>query len=446
MNESHPPLDLLITGGTLLTMSGDMTVVENPVIGVREGKIVLVEGPATSACPYRAKEIIDATDTLILPGLINTHTHAAMVCFRGIADDLPLMSWLHDHIFPLEAKYVGREMVYAGTMLAIAEMIQSGTTTFCDGYFYPGSIIRAAKEMGMRSVTCLGFFDLDNPEGDPAKIRRHILAAERYLTKWRTTSPLITPAFFPHSPYTCAPGTLREVKKLAREAEIPFITHLSETREEVRLIEERYGLTPVRYLDSLDILDERTIAVHCNWPDEEEIHILARHGVRVSHNPESGMKLAAGLAPVPKLHAAGVVVGLGTDGCASNNDHDLFGEMGTAAKVHKLVTLDPTVMDARKVLKMATIDGARVLGLDREIGSIEVGKDADIILVDTNKPRLTPMYNPYSHLVYAVAGSDVSTTIVKGKILMQQGRLTSVDLGAVVREVRNLARRIRDEG
>ncbi|MDD5167591.1 MAG: amidohydrolase [Syntrophales bacterium] len=444
MTEKTPFFDILITGGTLLTMSGDMAVVENPVIGIRKEEIVFVEKGPLPAGRFSAHEVIDATGSLILPGLINTHTHASMICFRGIADDLPLMSWLNDHIFPLERKYVSREMVYNGAMLAIAEMIQSGTTTFCDGYFFVGKVAQAAVDTGIRSVPSLGFFDLDNQDSDPEKIKKHVETAERYLGKWLDSSPLIVPALFPHSPYTCSSGTLQAIKDVTRRTGIPFITHLAETQDEVKMIKDRYGLTPVRYLESLGVLDDRTVAVHCNWPDDEEITILAKAGVKVSHNPESGMKLAAGLAPVPKLHRQGIVVGLGTDGCASNNDHDLFGEMGTAAKVHKLISMDPTVMDARTVLRMATIDGARVLGLDKKIGSIEAGKLADIIILDMDKPRLTPLYSPYSQVVYAASGDDVTTTIVHGKVLMRERRLTTIDLKNALREVRTLAERIKN--
>ena len=448
MDHNHQsPLDILIIGGMLLTMSDDMAVIENARIGIRQDKIVFVEDAST--CPdanITAHKTIDAVGCLIMPGLINTHTHAAMVCFRGIADDLPLMTWLNDHIFPLEKKYVSREMVYAGTLLAIAEMIQSGTTTFCDGYFFPGQVARAAVAAGIRAVPCLGFFDLDNPNGDPEKVAQHVRTARRYLEKWQGASPLISPAFFPHSPYLCSPQTLQAVKDVADRDGILFVTHLSETQEETKLMQERYGLSPVRHMEHLGLLNERTVAVHCNWPDDEDIRVLSRHNVRVSHNPESGMKLAAGLAPVPKLHAQGIVVGLGTDGCASNNDHDLFGDMGTTAKVHKLVNMDPTVLDAKTVVRMATIDGARVLGLDGVTGSIEKGKFADIIILDLNRPRMTPLYNPYSQIVYAASGDDVATAIVHGRILMENREMQTIDLPDVMEEVRRLAGRIKAGG
>ena len=441
-------LDILISGGTLLTMSEDMAVIENPVIGIRDDKILFVETAESrkTAQPCQAREIIDASGCIILPGLINTHTHAAMVLFRGMADDVPLMTWLHDHIFPLEQKFVSREMVYTGAMLAISEMIRSGTTTFCDGYFYAGQVAEAAMATGIRTVCCLGFFDLDASGNSSEKLLRHRQTADKFIKKVMGVSPLVQPALFPHSPYMCAPDSLKEIKRAANEMQISFITHLAETQDEVKTMQDRYGSTAIRHLESLGILDERTVAVHCNWPDKEEIKILAGFGVKVSHNPESGMKLASGLAPVPEMLNQGITVGLGTDGSASNNDHDLFGEMGTTARVHKLATMDPTVLDAKTVLKMATIDGARVLGLDRDIGSIEAGKLADIILVNADTPRLTPLYNPYSQLVYAASGDCVATTIVHGKILMQNGKMTTINLPDVLEKANTVARSIREDG
>ena len=433
--------DIIISGGTLLTMSDTGDIVENPCIGIKDGIIQTVETGDLPCDQLRATEIIDASDSVILPGLVNTHTHLPMVCFRGLADDLPLMEWLNTYIFPAEAKYVDRHMVYYGSMLAIAEMILSGTTTFCDGYFYESSVARAAVDAGMRAVPCQGFIDVsttDNP--DPAKNRQ---IGKSFAEKWNNVSPLIIPAFFCHSPYTCSPTTLTGIKDLSRETGLLFLTHLAETREEEAIIRERYGTTPVRHLKNLGVLDENTVAVHCNWLDDEEIAILAQSGTKVSHNPESSMKLAAGVAPIPKMLKAGITVGLGTDGAASNNDLDLFTEMDTAAKIHKVSSMDPTVMDAETVLKMATTGGARLLGLDDRIGSIEVGKAADLIIIDMNKPHLTPMYNPYSHLVYAASGSDVSTVIINGKIVMRDRILLTIDIIDVMEQVRKIAKKIK---
>lgn len=435
--------DIIITGGLLLTMDEHFTVIENPVIAIRGDRICHVSESVVGEKAFSAKKVIDASGAIILPGLINTHTHAPMTMFRGIADDLPLMEWLNNHIFPLEMKHVNKEMVYWGARLACAEMILSGTTTFCDGYFYPGRIARAAMEAGLRIVLGLGFFDMD--EDVDISAAKNAETARGFLQKWRSISPLVTPALFPHALYTCRPETMKALKSVAEDFGLLFITHLSETREEVNDIREKYGLTPVRLLYKNGILNERSIAVHCNWLDEEEMEMLASTGSRVSHNAESGMKLASGLCPVPKLLERGVTVGLGTDGCASNNDHDLIREMGSVAYAHKLITGNPTVMDARTVLALATISGARVLGMEKEIGSIEIGKKADLIIIDTRTPRLRPLYNPYSQIVYSACGENVTTTICNGRVLMENRRLTTVDVAETLSQVESIARTIRRE-
>jgi len=432
-------LDILIEGGTLLTMSDSMDVINNPIIGIKDGRLEFVKvRDINGTNSYKAKEILNAAGSVIMPGLINTHTHLPMVCFRGLADDLPLMDWLNNHIFPAEARFVNRDMVYAGAMLAIAEMILSGTTTFCDAYFYESNVARAAVDSCMRAVASQGFIDLPNPN-DPAKISD---IAERFINKWQGKYPLIIPALACHSPYLCAPETLRRVKDVSRKAGMLFNLHVSETKEEVAIIKERFGKRPVQYLRDLNLLDDLTLAVHCNWLDEDEMEILCACDVKVSHNPESNMKLASGCAPVPIMIKKGITVGLGTDGCASNNDMDMFREMDTAAKIHKVIQMDPTVMDAKTVLRMATIDGAKALGLDDKIGSIESGKLADIIIIDMNKPHLTPLYNYYSHLVYAASGSDVNTSIIGGNIVMHDRKLLHVDLPSIIHEVRKIAQAI----
>lgn len=444
MQSCSTPIDILILGGTLLTMSKDMAVIEDPAIGIRDGKILFIEEThniLTSIC--RPAQVIEASGCIIIPGLINTHTHAAMVCFRGIADDLPLMTWLNDYIFPLERHWVNREMVAAGSLLAMAEMIRSGTTTCCDAYFYESSVIEAARKVGMRIVAAMGIFDGNPRVNDVIQTKKHVEAAERYLQRWLGVSDLIIPALFCHAPYTCSPATMQAIKKVAREGDVPFLTHLSETREEIELVRKYFGLTPVRHLEALGVLDHHTVAVHCNWVDDEEIAILAQRQVKVSHNPESNMKLASGMAPIIEMSSQGIKVGLGTDGCASNNDHDMFGEMSAAAKIHKLLAMDPTVMDAKTVLRMATTIGAEVLGLEHVTGSIEVGKAADLIIVDARKPRLTPLYNPYSQIVYAACGEDVITTIIGGQVVMRDRRLMTFDEGEAMEAVELIARDIR---
>jgi 5-methylthioadenosine/S-adenosylhomocysteine deaminase len=432
-------LDIIIEGGTLLTMSENMDVIDNPVIGIRDGKIVFIKrGDMDSGNSCTAKKVLSAHGSLIMPGLINTHTHLPMVCFRGLADDLPLMDWLHNHIFPAESKFVTREMVYRGAMLAIAEMILSGTTTFCDAYFYESEVARAAFDSGMRAIVSQGFIDFPKPT-DPARIAD---IAERFISKWQPKSPLIIPALACHSPYTCSPETLTSVKAAARRADVLYSVHVSETKEEVAIVRERFGKTPLQHLKDMDILDDRTLAVHCIWIEDYELEILQSLNVKVSHNPESSMKLAAGCAPVPLFIEKGITVGLGTDGSASNNDLDMFREMGTAAKLHKVIQMDSTVMDAKTVLKMAMINGAKALGLEDQIGSIEPGKFADLIIVDTKKPHLAPMHSYYSQLVYAASGADVKISIIGGKIVMQDRKLLLVDLPSIMQEVRGIAKSI----
>jgi 5-methylthioadenosine/S-adenosylhomocysteine deaminase len=432
-------LDIVIEGGSLLTMSETMDVIDNPVIGIRDGKIAFITcGDIHGANSYTAKNVLCAHGCLIMPGLINTHTHLPMVCFRGLADDLPLMDWLHNHIFPAESKFVTRNMVYAGAMLAIQEMILSGTTTFCDAYFYESEVARAAFDSGMRGVVSQGFIDFPETTA-PEKIAD---IAERFISKWQLKSPLIIPALACHSPYTCSPETLTSVKDAARKADVLYSIHVSETKEEVAIVKERFGKTPVQHLKDIEILDDRTLAVHCIWLEDYEMEMLSASNVKVSHNPESSMKLAAGCAPIPIFIEKGIAVGLGTDGSASNNDLDMFREMGTAAKLHKVIQMDSTVMDAKTVLKMATINGAKALGLEDRIGSIEPGKCADLIIVDAKKPHLAPMHSCYSQLVYAASGADVKTSIIGGKIVMQDRKLPLVDLPSIMQEVRGIAKSI----
>jgi len=435
--EMSDPFDILITGGTALTLSAEMEVIENPVIGIRDDRIALVEKGSPAADGYVARERLDASGCVILPGLVNTHTHLPMVSFRGYADDLPLLEWLHGRIFPAEAKHVNRGMVYDASRLAMAEMILTGTTTFCDAYFYESAIAQASLDMGMRGVVAQGFIDFPTPDQpDPT---RNLQIAEAFIDKWKDRSPLISPALFCHTPFTCLPQTLTDLKRTAREREVLYLSHVAETREEIKIIQERYGTTPVRHLRNLGVLDERTVAVHAVWLDEEELDMLRDSGAKVSHNPESNMKLASGVAPVPAMLRRGITVGLGTDGCASNNDLDLFREMVTAAKLHKVTSMDPTVLDARTALKMATIDGARVLGMEDRIGSIETGKCADLICVRMDMPHLTPVYHLYSHLVYAASGADVTAGIIGGRLVMKDRRLLHADLEEIMERVRKIA-------
>ena len=280
-----------------------------------------------------------------MPGLVNTHTHLPMTCFRGLADDLPLMEWLHDHMFPAEAKHVNREMIYRGALLGMAEMIRSGTTTCCDSYFYESHVVQAAVDAGVRIVAGQGFIDFSPPDGE--ELRKKAAAAEKFIAKWQPLSPMVTPSLFCHSAYTCATETLQTVKRIADEAAVPFMMHLAETKEEVDIIGSRYGLRPVHYLEKIGVLGGKSAAVHCVWLDDSEMDVLAASGTGVCHCPESNMKLASGIARIPELLKRGVAVGLGTDGCASNNDLDMLLELDTMAKLHKVSTMNPTADGCR---------------------------------------------------------------------------------------------------
>ncbi len=426
--------DLLVTNGIVLTMDAEGTRIDDGSVAIAGTRIAAVD-KAAAMQDWTASRVVDACGGIIMPGLVNTHTHAAMTCFRGLADDLPLMDWLQNHIFPAEAR-LDDKTVYSATLLACAEMIRSGTTTFCDMYLFEDAVARAASAAGVRAVVGEVLYDFPSPNyGD---IENGFAYTEKMVDTWRD-DPLITVAVEPHSPYLCAPDLLKRAAAIARRHSLPLVIHVSETHSEVAQMQQRYGRTPVGFLAEHGILAANLLACHCVVLTEKDHQLLQAHDVKVAHNPESNMKLASGIAPVPELLQRGICVGLGTDGCASNNNLDLFLEMSTAAKLHKVNTLDPTVLNAEAVLRMATIEGARALGMDQTTGSIEKGKSADIIVIDTRQPHLTPMYNPISHLVYAADGSDVSWTIINGRVVMEDRRLCSLDVETVMADVERIA-------
>jgi 5-methylthioadenosine/S-adenosylhomocysteine deaminase len=377
-----------------------------------------------------------------MPGLVNTHTHLPMSLFRGLADDLPLMTWLNDHIFPAEAAFVQPESVYAGTLLACAELLLSGTTTCCGGYFYEHVCAQAVSRSGLRAVLGQGIIDYPAPGvPDPSE---NTSVARDFIHRWLHADPLIQPSIFCHSPYTCADKTLQTAKEIAGSAGALFQIHAAETRSEYELIKDSYHMSPIAYLDSLNILDSRTLLVHAIWLDDADIDIVARSGAAVSHTPESAMKLGSGVARIQEFMDAGIRVGLGTDGCASNNNLDMFQEMDTTAKLHKVSTMNPQAMKSRTVLGMATIAGARAIGLDRTIGSLEPGKQADIVILETQTPHLTPLYHPESHIVYAAKGSDVRDVMVSGKWRVKNRRLISMNLDDILDQARAQGKRIQE--
>ena len=430
--------DILVYNGTILTMDSQNKIIPNGILAISGNKISYIGKDEKGS--IKAKKELDTQGGLILPGLINSHTHAAMSLFRGLADDLPLMEWLNNYIFPVEGK-MDADFVRVGTLLACAEMIMSGTTTFCDMYLFEEEVARAAKEAGMRSVVGEVIYDFPSP--NYGILEKGFIYTEALIERWKK-DPLVNIAVEPHSLFTCGKELLIKANDLALRRDVPLILHLSETKEEVEEIEKRFGKRPVQHLKDLGLLGSHLIVDHCVHINKSEIKLLAENDVCVVHNPESNMKLASGIAPIPEMIAKGITVGLGTDGCASNNNLDLFGEMDIAAKLHKVNNLDPTVMDAQTLIKMATIDGAKVLGLETITGSLEVGKSADLIVIDTNKPHLIPMYNPYSHLVYAASGHDVKHSIIDGRIVMEDRRLLTLDVEEIIERSKEKSKKVKE--
>ncbi|SPF45012.1 5-methylthioadenosine/S-adenosylhomocysteine deaminase 2 [Syntrophobacter sp. SbD1] len=406
-----------------------------------EGDLIVAAGPSSELrSHFRGRRGIDLSGHLLMPGLINTHTHAAMSLFRGIGDDLPLDRWLEQIIFPVEKAFVSPENVYLGTLLSAVEMLKSGTTTFCDGYFFEETAARAAIESGIRAVMGQGILDFPTPDlPDPSNFQTR---AEAFLEGFPAQTDRVRPSLFCHSPYTCSPETLKRIKELCRSRKILFQTHLCETRWEIDEVVKRYGLSPGMHLDALGVLDELTLCAHAIWLSKEEILSIARSGASVSHCPEGAAMLGSGIAPIPDMVSHGVKVGLGTDGCASNNDLDLFSEMGFAAKIHKVFRKDPLACPAGQALSMATLGGASALGLENEIGSIEPGKKADLIALSLNQPHLTPIYDPVSHIVYAARGSDVRFVWVDGRQVVEDGQVLTVNEAEVLSEAKRIGNNI----
>ena len=439
MNQDQPAADLLITGSHVYVQDEAKTIIKNGGVAV-QGDTIIETGPGDILREkYPDAELITEEHGLVMPGLINTHTHAAMACFRGLADDLPLMQWLQEYIFPVEAK-LNSEMVYQSTLLSIAEMIKSGTTSFCDMYLFAKDVAQATADTGMRAW--IGEVLYDFPSPNYGELESGFTYVDELFAMY-TNHPLINITVDPHAVYTCSPDLLKRLKKSAEKHDTLYVIHLSETDDEVKGVLERFGVTPVMHLENLGLLDSKVVADHCVVLDQQEIDLLAQRCVKVAHCPESNMKLASGVAPVPEMLEAGITVGLGTDGSASNNDVDMFGEMNSGAKLHKAHRLDPTTMTAAETLEMATTGGARVLAADNEIGSLEPGKKADLIVLDLNQPHLTPLYNIPSHLVYAARGADVIHSIINGKVVMRNRELKTIDEKTILVEMVNMGKKIK---
>ena len=386
-------------------------------------------------------KIIDASGKILLPGLVNTHTHLSMTLFRGLADDLSLDSWLNDHIWPMEANLNG-DYCYIGALLGAVELIKSGTTTFSDMYFYMEDVARAVDEAGIRAVLSYGMIDFGDAERREAEIKENL---DLFKNCNGMADGRIKVFFGPHSPYTASEELLIKVRQLADEYNMGIHIHVSETQKEINDISEEKGLRPFEYLDKIGFLGPDVLAAHCVWLSDEEIDIIKKNNVKVSHNPCSNMKLASGIAPISKLLEKDVCVSIGTDGASSNNNLDLIEELKTASLLQKVSTLDPNVLNSHEALAMGTINGAEALGLSDEIGSIEVGKKADIILIDKNSANMVPDSTTLtSNVIYSANGSNVDTTICNGKILMENKKLTVLDEQEIYEKAREAIKNLKE--
>jgi len=438
--ETKERVDLVVSGGTIVTMDGQRRVIEDGAIAVNHQTIVMVGPRAEIEAKYVARQEIDARGKLVLPGLINGHTHVPMTLLRGLKDDVSLDVWLQKYIFPAEAKNVNESFVRWGTRLGAAEMIRSGTTTFADMYYFEDAVADETKAAGMRGV--LGETFIDFPAPDNKSEAQMLAYTENFLKRWKG-DPLIHAAVAPHSIYTCSKKTLNDAATLARKYNAPILIHVAETKKELVESRERNGATPVQYLDRIGLLGPDVLAAHCVWVDETDRKILAERQVGCVHNPSSNMMLASGVAPVVEERAAGVRVGLGTDGPAgSNNDLNMMEEMDLAAKLQKVAKMDPQALGAKDALEMATIEGARALHMEKEIGSLEPGKKADVVVLSLDVPNAVPMYDVYSQTVYALKASEVKTVVIDGRTVLADGKVLTVDEARVVEKAREYKKEI----
>jgi 5-methylthioadenosine/S-adenosylhomocysteine deaminase len=432
--------DLIITNGIVVTMDESRTVHHDGAVVVEGDGIVAVGSRNEIEARYSAAQEVDARGGLILPGFINGHTHVPMTLFRGLHDDVTLADWLYKYIFPAEAKNVNEEFVRWGARLAAAEQIRSGVTTFADMYYFEDAVAEETKAAGMRGV--LGETFIDFPAPDNKNEAAMLAYSEKFLRKWQG-DPLIHAAVAPHSIYTCSQKTLQDASALARKYHAPILIHTAEMKKEWQDSEKQNGMSPVQYLDKIGVLGPDVVSAHCIFVDQADEKILAQKQVGCVHNPSSNMMIASGVAPVADMRAAGVAVGLGTDGPAgSNNDLDLMEEIDLAAKLAKITKMDPLALNAQAVVEMATIDGARALHMEKDIGSLEAGKKADLIVISLDAPNAVPMYDVYAQIAYALKASDVQTVIIGGRPVMRERKLLTVDEKAAVAKAREYQKSI----
>ncbi len=432
--------DMLVVGGTVLTMEPGSEPIRNGAVAIADGRVAAV-GPAEELLELAPSgEVLNAGNCVILPGLVNTHSHLAMTVLRGIADDLPLKQWLEEHIWPVEKEHITRDVVRLGTELAVAEQLLAGVTTTTDMYFFADEVCAVLAEAGMRGVIAESLIGFPTPR---CATSDEMLEKQRELIEAYREHPLILPSVAAHSPYSVSAKDLVREAELAEEYGVPMQIHLSETSWEVEQLLSEKGVSPVAYLADLGVLSDRTVAAHCVHVSPEDIDLLAEFEAGVSHNPVSNLKLASGVAPVPAMVAAGVKVGLGTDGAASNNTLDLLRDMQIAALLHKGITGDPTVLPAKAMIEMATSEGARVLGLSDRIGRLTEGREADLVCIKVEGPHTAPMYDPYSHLVFAARAADVRHVVIRGRIVVRNRALQTLDLDRIEAQTREFSESVR---
>jgi 5-methylthioadenosine/S-adenosylhomocysteine deaminase len=434
-------VDLIVTARYVVTMDASQQVLEDGAIAIHGDKIIAVGPRAEIETKYFSLHRISAPQGLVMPGLINGHTHAAMALLRGIKDDVTLQDWLEHYIFPAEAKNVTEDFVTWGTRLAILEMLRGGTTTYTDMYYFEDAVARETKAAGMRGVLGETFIDFPAPDN---KTRDEALAySEKFLKRWQG-DPLIHAAVAPHSVFLCSADTLHAAAALARRYHAPILIHVSETKKENDDSRTAHGASPTVWLDQLGILGPDVVAAHCIWIDASDIALLAKSQTGCVHNPSSNMMLASGVAPIREMLAGGVRLGLGTDGAAgSNNDLGMMEEMDLAAKLQKITHMDPQALGAKQAVEMATIGGARALHIENEIGSLEPGKKADLIVISLNAPNAVPLYDVYSQIVYSLKSSDVQDTIIGGRIVMRDGRVLTLNETAIIAKARELGAQVK---
>ena len=434
-----PSWEKIILGGIVITMEEGCDPIRNGAVAIADGKIAAV-GPAEELLDLAPTgELLNAASCVILPGLVNTHSHLGMTLLRGLADDLPLMEWLENHIWPAEKTHMNRETVRLGTELAAAEHLLGGVTTTTDMYFFADEVCAVLAEAGLRGVVAESLIDFPTPR---CATTDEMFEKQRELIDAYRNHPLITPSVAAHAPYTVSAANLVKEAELAEEFEVPMQIHLSETRWEVEKSLDEKGLSPVAYLADLGVLSERTVAAHCVHVSPGDIEVLVEFDVGVAHNPVSNLKLASGVSPVPTMVDHGVKLGLGTDGAASNNTLDLLRDAQLTALLHKGVSGDPTVLPARKIVEMMTVGGARVLGLEDRIGTLTEGREADVVCIDMSPAHTTPLFDPFSHLVFAARAADVRHVLVRGKTVVRDHKLMTLDIERIKAKANEVAERI----